>query len=84
MTFEQATGGGYLPYPFWWCRKHGPDDPDFESEKMPIDFAAMDLFRTVHEKRIFCRHIRKALGIKKGTRISETFAHRFFAHLAEP
>jgi len=81
MTLEEAVGGGYMPSPFMWCDKHGPADPDFESQKMKIEFDAMSLFKTLHQKGIFCRRIREALGIDKGTRITEDFAHRFFAKL---
>jgi hypothetical protein len=48
---------------------------------MGIGFDATGLFRTLHERRIFCKQIRKALGIEEGARITEKFAHRFFADL---
>ncbi len=70
-----------MPSPFMLCDKHGPGDADFESQKMPIEFDTLSLFKTLHEKRIFCRRIREALGIEKGTRITEEFASEFFSKI---
>lgn len=81
MTFEEATGGGYLPFATMWCSKHVPSD-DFISQEVPIHFDAISMFETRGEKRIACRRIREALGIKKGARITEAFARCFFAKLS--
>ena len=81
MTLELATGGGYLPHPIVWCNKHGPGDPDFESQKMPIRCDRLNLFKTLREKRIFCRQIVRALGIEEGTRITEELASEFFSKI---
>jgi hypothetical protein len=80
MTFVRSESG-YDPSPLLWCDKHGPGDPDFETDKMPVKLDAIGSFRTLNERRIFGRKFREALGIKEGTRITEAFAQQFFETL---
>jgi hypothetical protein len=80
MTFEQADQG-YSPFPTFWCNKHEPADYEFLSGKMHIDMEAMRNFREMKYKKVFCKQIWEAFGIRKGTRITEAYAHHFFQTL---
>jgi hypothetical protein len=80
MTFEQADRG-YSPNPTFWCSRHEPSDYDFLSGKMRIDMEAMRNFQEMKYKKLFCKQIWEAFGIRKGTRITEDYAHHFFENL---
>ena len=77
MTFE-ATYQGYLPLPDLWCDKHGPPEEWGVSERIRLGLEAMELFKTLSERKIVHREILQAWGICKGTRITEAFANHFF------
>lgn len=81
MTFEEDLRNRYLPRPSYWCNKCKPADDYGISGKIPIHFDAMKYFPEKWGKRQIHKDIREALGIKKGTRITETFAKNFFATL---
>jgi hypothetical protein len=81
MTFQEAYKG-FLMSPYLWCDRHGPADDYGMSQKVSIEFDSMNMFSTRSERRIFCREVIAAWGVRKGTRITESFAHRFFMALS--
>jgi hypothetical protein len=80
MSLEQAEGG-YSPYPTFWCNKHEPSDYEFLTVKMRIELEAMRLFKELKYRKVLCKQILAALGIEKGTPITEAYAHHFFETL---
>jgi hypothetical protein len=82
MSFTRADYG-WLPRPYCWCKRHGPEDPDFDSHKMPISMSEIGRFKTKRDRKRFAKYILQTLGIAKGTRITEEFAHRWFADIED-
>jgi hypothetical protein len=62
MVFTQ-TDYGYSPKPEFWCKRHGPDDPDFDSRKVPISMEEIRRFKTKRDQKYFAKKIRHAIGI---------------------
>jgi hypothetical protein len=79
ITADEGLSGRQV-YEFW-CDRHEPLEDDSISSKVPINFELMSAFRTAKEKRAFCRAVLRAYGVKKGTKITEGFAHNFFKSL---
>src|SRR5580704_17143683 len=82
MSFTRRDSG-LSPSPEFWCERHGPGDPDFDTPKMPISIREIWRFNTKGDRRRFAKYIRYALGIPKGTRITEEFANRWFADIED-
>jgi len=82
MTLPRFHRGGWLPRPYYWCDEHGPWETSGISPKLPIHFDTIRAFRDKWGQKKTHKRIRQALGIKKGTRITEEFALRFFAKLS--
>jgi hypothetical protein len=80
MTFEEADRG-YSPFPTFWCNQHEPSDFEFLTAKMRIELEAMRLFKELKYRKVFCKQILAVLGIAKGTRITEAYAHHFCENL---
>ena len=81
MTLPLTPDSIYLPAPFFWCRKHEPSVGGI-SEMMPISFDEIESFDRKRTRKAVHRSVLNALGIKKRRRrITETFAHKFFANL---
>jgi len=81
MTFPVDREGWCRPSPYSWCNKHGPSEKRKISQKYAIHFDVIMLMKTDAEKGIIFKELRIAFGIKPGTRITNEFAHRFFANL---
>jgi hypothetical protein len=81
MTFPVLMNRGFVMRPYLWCDRHGPTDYSGISQKVSIEFDSMDMFSTRGEKKTFCREVIAAWGVPKGTRITESFARRFFMAL---
>lgn len=81
LTLPSFYRGGWLPRPYYWCDKHGPWETEGISPKLPIHFDTIKAFSDKGGQQKIHKKILRALGVKKGTRITEDFAHRFFAHL---
>jgi hypothetical protein len=85
VTLPMDTKMHYLASPYYWCDDHGPweENPRI-SNKHPIHFNLIKLFahNKVGQKAIF-KDIKEALGIKRGTRITEEMATSFFDDLAD-
>jgi hypothetical protein len=81
LTLARFYRGGWLPHPYYWCDKHRPSEPDGISNKLPIHFDTIKALRDKRGQRTIHKRLREALGISKGTRITEQFARRFFAKL---
>jgi hypothetical protein len=76
---------GYLASPYYWCDDHGPWEKERGiSEKLPIHFDVIEDFGFDKQgQREIFQEVRGALGIPKGTRITEDKAKRFFADLSQ-
>lgn len=81
MTLPMDYRGRYLPSPYYWCSKHEPWEDSGISPKLPIDFDVIELFKDKQDRKVIQRHVREVVGIKKGTKITEDFAHIFFVKL---
>jgi hypothetical protein len=81
MTLPLGGDGYYRPDPSFWCRKHESRNEDEISWTMPISFDAMESFDERKNRSAVHRSVLKALGIKRRSRITEEFAHEFFASL---
>ncbi len=84
MTLPLDKWGRYWTSPYYWCDEHHPWEKESGiSDKLPVHFDVIKEFGFDKrgQKDIFM-HVREALGIKKGTRITEEMAMRFFAKLS--
>jgi hypothetical protein len=83
MTLPRSYGTDWLPHPYYWCKKHGPQDSEDISPKIRIHFDAVKCFRngSASDKRLINRKIKEALGIPKRARITKQFAREFFKEL---
>ena len=81
LTLPRFYRGGWLPDPYYWCDKHDPVESDGISPKFPIHFDTIRELGDKRGQRTIHKRMREALGITQGTRITEEFAHRFFANL---
>lgn len=81
LTLPHSHPIGWLPQPYYWCDRHGPHETEGISPKFPIHFDVIRVFRDKWGQKEISRCVRHALGIKKGTRITERFARQFFANL---
>jgi hypothetical protein len=82
LTLPYSYPEGLLPQPYYWCDRHGPHETEGIGPKLPIHFDTIKAFRDNWGQKEISKCIRQALGIKKGTRITEQFAKRFFANLS--
>lgn len=60
----------------FWCQLHCPPE-----DRLPINFDITELCTGAAEKEV-CENIKQALGIMRGTLITEAFARTFFAKLS--
>lgn len=81
MTFPIARNGDWGRVAYYWCKQHEPWRESRISEKVRVHFDAMQNFRTDGDKHSVFIQVRRALGIKKSTKITEEFAYRFFSEL---
>jgi hypothetical protein len=81
LTLRRFYRGGWVPDPYYWCDKHGPWESDGISPKFPIHFDTIKAVTDKRGQRTLHKHLREAIGITKGTRITEEFARCFFAQL---
>ena len=84
MTLPIDNRDRYRTSPDYWCDEHEPwEGESGMSGKLPVHFDLIEKFPFYEggQKAIFMQ-VRKALGIKKGTRINEEMAKRFFAKLS--
>lgn len=81
LTLPHSYPVGWLPQPYYWCDEHGPHETDGISPKFPIHFDVIRVFRDKWSQKEISKCLRYALGIKKGTRITERFATQWFANL---
>jgi len=77
MNLERTDDGGWSPLPSFWCKEHGPE-PDFLPLRLKIGFNALRVFKRKGDRKRLAKQIREALGIRKGTRITEEFSRLFF------
>jgi len=82
LTLPHSYPVGWLPQPYYWCDRHGPHETEGISPKFRIHFDVIRVFRDKWGQNETSKCIRQALGIKKGTRITATFAKQFFANLS--
>lgn len=87
MTFALDWVENYLrPGPRYWCDRHGPpqnEEDDDESAKIPIHFDALRDRGDRRSKKAIHLGVLEGLGVnKRPSRITEKFAHRFFADLS--
>ncbi|MGA2630974.1 MAG: hypothetical protein ABSG54_12275 [Terriglobia bacterium] len=83
MTLPLYYRGGYLPRPYFWCDKHEPWEESGISGKLPIHFDVVKVLKDKLGQKQIHRRIREAMGIPKGTKITEKFAKEFFANLPQ-
>ena len=81
LTLPYSYPLGWLPQPYYWCDSHGPGETEGISQKFRIHFDVIPVVKDKWGQKEISKCVRQALGIKKGTRITETFAKRFFANL---
>jgi hypothetical protein len=81
MTFPIGKDGYFWRGPYYWCNRHEPWRESKVSPKVRVHFDAMRHFRTAGDKDAVFISVRRALGIKKGTKITQEFAHRYFSKL---
>jgi hypothetical protein len=81
MTFPIAKNGDWGRGAYYWCKQHDPWRESRISEKVRVHFDAMENFKTDGDKHSVFFEVRRALGIKKGAKITEEFAYRFFSEL---
>lgn len=81
MTFPIGKDGYFWRGAYYWCNRREPWQDFKISPKVRVHFDAMQYFRTAGDKDAVFISVRQALGIKKGTKISQEFAHRYFSKL---
>jgi hypothetical protein len=81
LTLPHSYPVGWLPEPYYWCDEHGPHETDGISQKFPIHFDVIRVFRDKWGRKEISKCVRHALGVQKGTRITGRFAAQFFANL---
>jgi hypothetical protein len=81
LTLPYSHGLGLLPQPYYWCDEYGPDEMEGISQKLRIHFDVIREFTDKWGQKEIGKHVRHALGITKGTRITEDFAVGFFSTL---
>ena len=76
MTFP-VERGTYWNGAYWWCDRDKPFEKRGISGKMPIHFDAIRRFTGKKYQALAHKEIREAF-VKKGVRINEEFALKFF------
>jgi hypothetical protein len=74
LTLAHSYGSDWFAEPYYWCDKHEPHETEGISEKMPIHFDIIRVFRNKGTQKEIGSRIRHALGIKKNRQITEDFA----------
>ena len=78
MTLPLDKDGWCHSSPYFWCSEHNSWEKTGISEKYPVHFDAIQRVKIQSEKMSLFKRVRRAMGIKPRTRITEEFAQHFF------
>ena len=85
MTLPVDKKGRFWASAYYWCDEHEPWQVSGISDKLPVHFDVIREFRFDEPGQLeIFRKVKGALGIRKGTRITEEMAINFFETCPSP